>query len=216
MSRRTTSLTVAAALATTATVAAMAACSPSHHAVVVTSQPAAAGYGMAAYGQNGQCYYIDSPQEATALIAAGLCPAAWVPTLMPLAWHEEYLDYYNSPVYQAYVPASYRPGWSAQWGPSSPWYQSNKTTIVVIQKKAVYKDTSGNTVAATAIPSSKMSFGSGVKPVQSFGSVAPKPAPSADKSKASLGGGVTGGASSKAKTGFGSAAPKRPAPVVPR
>lgn len=207
MSRRTTALTVGAALVATASLATLAACGTTHHAVVVTSQPAApAAYSMNAYGQNGQCYYIDSTQEATALIAAGLCQPGWVPTLMPLSWHEEYLDYYNSPAYMTYVPASYRSVWLNQWGPRSTWYQQNKTTIIVVQKNATYKDPSGKPVAASAIPSSRMSFGAGVKPSMSFGSVAP----SSSAPKVSF-----GSVASKPKTGFGSVASK-PAPVVPR
>lgn len=214
MSRRTTALTVGAALVATASLATLAACGTTHHAVVVTSQPAqavAAGYGMTAYGQNGQCYYIDDRQEALNLIAAGLCQPGWQPYPMPLSWHEEYLDYYNSPTYLTYVPVSYRSGWLNQWGPRSTWYQQNKTTIVVVQKNAVYKDSSGKPVAATAIPSSKMSFGAGVKPSMSFGSVAPSADNAPPSNKVSFGGGVT----TKPRVTFGGGASK-PAPVVPR
>lgn len=218
MSRRSTALSVSAALFTTATLATLAACGTTHRHVVVTSQPAA--YSMNAYGQNGQCYYIDDPAEATALIAAGLCQPSWRPYPMPLSWHEEYLDYYNSPAYyNTYVPVSYRSGWANQWGPNSSWYRQNKTTIIVVQKNAVYKDPSGKPIAATAIPSSKMSFGAGVTAKPSFGSVAP---PSADASKPSFGGGVTakqsfgGAAPSQAKPSFGGGVTQKPAPVVPR
>ena len=71
------------------------------------SQPVT--YAPAAYGISGQCYYAQDPAEAVALENAGLCPRSWVPTLMPLAWHEMYYGYYDSPVYYSrYVPASRR------------------------------------------------------------------------------------------------------------
>jgi hypothetical protein len=200
MSRRTAALAAGAALVAAASVGTLAACGTTHHAVVVTSQAAPVGYGMAAYGQNGQCYYIDDPQEARNLIAAGLCQPGWQPYPMPLSWHEEYLNYYNSAAYLNYVPAVYQGGWANQWGPSSSWYQKNKTTIVVVQKNAVYKDPTGKQVPASAIPSSKLNFNTSTKPSLSGGQrTAPQlgggnarstaPAPSAPKSVGNLGGG---------------------------
>lgn len=214
MSRRTTALAVGAALVATASTATLAACGNTHHHVVVTSQPAAVSYAPAAYGQNGQCYYLDDPQEALSLIAAGLCQPGWRPTLMPLYWHQEYYSYYASDAYMdAYVPRSY---WGSYHTQQNNFYTVNKTTIINVQKNAVYKGSNGATVAASALPSSKLSFGAGVKPSMSFGSVAPpKPDNSAPSAKISFGGGAS------AKPSFGSsykppASAPKPPPVVPR
>lgn len=66
-------------------------------------------YAPAAYGELGSCYYVDSPAEVVALQAAGLCPSAWAPVLMPLYWHARYASYYDSDrYYGAYVPAPRR------------------------------------------------------------------------------------------------------------
>lgn len=66
-------------------------------------------YTPVTYGETGHCYYVDTPAEAIALTAAGLCPAAWVPAPMPVYWHARYASYYDSPTYySAYVPQSYR------------------------------------------------------------------------------------------------------------
>lgn len=107
----------------------------------------AVSYAPAAYGVPGHCYYLDDPQEAVNLIQAGLCPSSWVPTLMPLAWHEEYFSYYNSGAYyNTYVPVRYRTGWVSQ---QNTFYTQYKTTIIVVQKQATYKGSNGKTVTGT-------------------------------------------------------------------
>ncbi len=117
-------------------------------ATACTSSPAVS-YAPAAYGVPGHCYYIDDPAEATALIAAGLCPASWTPTLMPLAWHEEYYNYYASGAYyNTYVPVRYRTVWVSQ---STSFYNTNKTTILVVQKQATYKGSNGKTVTGGSV-----------------------------------------------------------------
>ena len=86
--------------ATALAVAALTGCG-SPAAVVATAPPA--------YGVTGQCYYVDDIAEAIALRAAGLCPPAWVPTLMPMTWRSQYAWYYDSPgYYNSYVPVSSR------------------------------------------------------------------------------------------------------------
>lgn len=140
-----------------------------------------------AYGVPGQCYYLDDPAEALALIAAGLCPTGWVPTVMPLLWHEQYYRYYASPAYyNTYVPVSYRASWPAQ---QNNFYTVNKVTIVNVQKQATYKDSKGKTVPGSKV-NDKVTFGNGVKATTGFGNgtnggttggSVPKPAPSAPK-----------------------------------
>lgn len=222
MSRRTTTLAVGAALVAAASVSTLAACGDTHHHVA--QQPVVAvAYTPQYLGENGMCYYLDDPAEALALIAAGLCQPGWRPTVMPLAFHATYADYLASPAYyNTYPPVQYRAGWTNQWGPKSTFYTQNTTIIINNEKKAVYKDNTGKTVAATAIPSAKPSFGSGVKPSLSLGSVAPPkadnvPSAKAPSTKVSLGGGVT----AKAPPPSAPKPPpapvqKPPAPVVPR
>lgn len=92
---RTATLTALAAAA----VIAAAGCA--HHPPVA--------YTPVVYGETGYCYYVDTPAEAIALTAAGLCPSAWVPAPMPVYWHARYASYYDSPTYYgAYVPSTYR------------------------------------------------------------------------------------------------------------
>src|SRR4051812_15298749 len=81
-------------------------CAHDHH---VHPAPTITTYSMVAYGESGYCYYIDDPSEATALLAAGRCPAGWVPYRAPLVWEQTYWAYYSSPSYvNVYVPANSR------------------------------------------------------------------------------------------------------------
>lgn len=202
MSRHTASLAVAAALVSAVSVGTLSACATHHHVVAVTGQPAAPmAYSPPALGANGMCYYLDDPQEAYNLIAAGLCQPGWRPTLMPPAFHAMYADYLASPAYyNNYVPLKYRGRWETQWGSHSDYYVQNRTYIITQEKQAVYKGSNGATVTASAIPSSKLSFGPGVKPSLSLGSVAPpKPDNTSPTGKLSLGGGI----STATKASFG-------------
>jgi hypothetical protein len=114
-------------------------------------------YAPAAYGIAGQCYYVQNPAEAVALEAAGLCPSGWVPTLMPLAWHEEYYSYYDSPVYYSrYVPAGSRTVYVSRQKSFGTTY---KTRISTLSKTATYKGSNGSTVKGTKVAKAK--FGSG-------------------------------------------------------
>lgn len=143
--------TVAAALAVTA--AAAAGCS---------SQQAPLTYAPAAYGVPGHCYYVDDPAEALALRAAGLCPASWAPALMPLSWHEEYWDYYDSPAYYGtYVPARIRTVYVQR---ETTFGRTYHAAITTRSKTATYRTSSGTVVKGTQV-TSKTRFGSG----KSFG-----------------------------------------------
>lgn len=119
-------------------------------------------YAPAAYGQNGQCYYINSPAEAQALEQAGLCPAGWVATPMPLSWEQEYYAYYDSPAYyNSYVPVRYR---TVYVHTESAFGTRYRTSITTLSSKATYRSSAGSTVHG--YKSGTVRFGSGT----SFGS----------------------------------------------
>lgn len=114
-------------------------------------------YAPAAYGVPGQCYYVQNPAEAVALEAAGLCPSTWVPTLMPLAWHQMYYGYYDSPVYyDRYVPASSRTAYVSRQRTFGTAY---KTKITALSRTATYKGSNGSTVKGAKV--ARTQFGSG-------------------------------------------------------
>lgn len=124
-------------------------------------------YTPAAYGQNGQCYYVNSPAEAIALQNAGLCPRSWVPTQMPQSWEEEYYPYYSSPgYYDVYVPARYRTVYVSR---VNTFGHVHVTQIRTSSAKARYRSSSGGTVSGTTVVKSKVRFGSGTAGT-SFGS----------------------------------------------
>lgn len=129
-------------------------------AVGCSSQPLT--YAPAAYGANGDCYYVNSPAEAIALQAAGLCPRSWVPTLMPVVWEDEYYSYYDSSAYyDTYVPARVR---TVYVRTETTFGKTNRTAIASRSKTATYRTSTGMTVKGTQV-TSKTQFGSG----KSFG-----------------------------------------------
>ena len=143
--RRAAAILAAAAIALIAT---LAGCG--------TGQPVT--YTPDAYGVAGHCYYVNSPAEAVALEAAGLCPRSWAPTLMPLAWHEEYWDYYDSPVYYTrYVPVSTRTVYVHQQATFGHAYHS---AILTRSRTATYRSSSGTVVKGSTV-TGKTRFGSG-------------------------------------------------------
>lgn len=125
-----------------------------------SSHPVA--YAPVAYGQNSQCYYLDDPQEAISLQQAGLCGPQgnyWVPTLMPLLWHEMYYPYYSSSAYYGtYVVASHRTVFISHQTTFSHTYASE---IKTQSAKAKYKGSNGKTYTGNKIK--KGSFSNGVK-----------------------------------------------------
>lgn len=143
-------------LATAVAAAVLAGCSSSP---TPTSTQAVVTYAPAAYGVTGHCYYIDYPAEATALIAAGLCPAAWLPTRAPLSWEQEYADYYDSDAYvDDYVPATDRVSYRST---QTAFYTKYKITIITAEKTAVYKSSTGATVKGYTGSAMKFSGGNG-------------------------------------------------------
>jgi hypothetical protein len=124
-------------------------------------------YAPAAYGANGQCYYVDSPAEAIALERAGLCPPSWHPAPMPVSWLEEYYPYYDSPAYyDTYVPARVRTVYVTR---QRSFGASHRSAITTLTRKATYRGSNGSTVRGTKL-GGKTRFGSGT----SFGSTGRK------------------------------------------
>lgn len=117
-------------------------------------------YSPAAYGQNGQCYYVNNPAEAIALQQAGRCPSYWVPTIMPVYWHETYFLYYGSPrYYDHFVGASYRTTYINE---VHTFETVHRTEIVQRQNSATWKGSDGKTVdgktVANQVKSGQTSF----------------------------------------------------------
>jgi len=149
---------VSAAAVSLAAAAVVAGCS---------SAPAPLTYAPAAYGISGHCYYVDDPAEAVALQAAGLCPRSWVPTLMPVAWHEEYYAFYDSPAYyDTYVPAKVRTVYVQR---QTSFGRTYRTAIATRSKTAVYRSSAGTTVKGSQVTGTTR-FGSG----KSFGTAGQK------------------------------------------
>lgn len=201
-----------AAFAAAFTTTLAAGCATHHPVAVVQQQPAAVSYAPAAYGvQVGNafdCYYVDDVTEVTNMVAAGLCPANSIPTLMPLTWHETYAYYYDSPgYYNTYIPVARRStyinvtvvNFNKQYG----------SQIKTASANATYKGSNGTTVRGSGLGSGT-TFGGGnnrVAPTLGGGNNRnPAPAPSAPKAPA----GGFGGGNARPNP-----APK-PAPVVPR
>jgi hypothetical protein len=131
------------------TAAAVAGCS---------SAPAPVTYAPAAYGVAGHCYYVDSPAEAAALQAAGLCPRSWAPTIMPTEWHQEYYSYYDSTAYyDTYVPVRVRTVYVQRETSFGTRYQ---TAITTRSKQATYRSSSGTTVKGSQV-TGNVRFGPG-------------------------------------------------------
>lgn len=200
-SYRKTSLTIAA---TVLAAVLLAGCGGGH----------AVAYRPAAYGEGTSCYYVNSPAEAIALQAAGLCQPGWVPTLMPVYWHQRYYPYYASPAYyHVYVPA---PARSAYAGAERSWGASNRTAIATAAREATYKGSNGKVVSASKIGATK--YGGGARfgpPGTKFGGGArtatPGPAPGAGATPAP---GATPSPAPAAKTAP-APAPKAPAGRAP-
>ena len=173
----------AAAIAVAATAAlTLTGCVHQHHAA-----PVDVSYSMVAYGENGHCYYIDDPTEATALLAAGLCQPGWVAYKAPLTWEEEYWAYYSSPAYvTVYVPVRSRTVYTTH---ITTFHTTYSTQITAASKNATYKNSTG----ATVKPTGTLKFSSGGGTVNNGGnmrggaSAKPSSAPSKAPSATNLG-----------------------------
>lgn len=117
----------------------------------------AVAYRPASFGVPGQCYYLHDPLEAMALQRAGLCEAGWMPTIMPLAWHQMYAPYYASPRYiNIYVPSEQRTAFRRT---EQTWGAANKGVIAAQAKQAKYLGSNGKTVTADKIGATKYGAG---------------------------------------------------------
>jgi len=146
-------------------------------ALIVSTAACGSGYGdddatytPAAYyqtvGNVYECYYADDTQEAYNLIAAGLCPAGAIPTRMPLSWEQEYWGYYSSPAYYSvYMPAAYRAHYTHVTVVS--FSRTYRTQISAASSRAVYRSSSGGTVAGSKVNSAR--FGGGSRSSVSYG-----------------------------------------------
>lgn len=154
-------------------------------------------YAPAAYGANGQCYYDDDPYEAQQLLAAGLCPAGWVPAPMPLYWHEEYYSYYSSPAYyNRYVLVSHRTVYVTH---ETTFHTTYSSQIASASSKATYKGSNGKTVTGTT---AKMKFSSGSGSTSKMGGGSLRSGSSGGSGSGS--GASKSGGTVKSKTGSGS------------
>lgn len=165
------------------------------------SRPAPVAYAPAAYGEVvngvGHCYYDDDPYEAQQLFAQGLCPAGWVPTPMPLYWHERYYSYYSSPAYyNTYVIASHRTVYVTHETTFRTTYSSQ---ITAQAKTATWKGSNGKTVSGSKVNTAKMKFSTGSGSTGQVGS-------------GNLRGGTTGGSGGSGGVKVGSSPAKPPAP----
>lgn len=160
-------------------------------------------YAPAAYGQDGHCYYVDSPDEATALLAAGLCPAGWVAYPAPLAWQEAYYSYYSSPsYYNRFVLVSHRTVYVTH---ETTFHTTYFSQISTASAKATYKGSNGKTVTGTT---AKMKFSTGSGSTGNVGGGSLRAGTSGGSSGGSSGGTGSGGSKTgttvKSKTGSGS------------
>lgn len=127
-------------------------------------------YAPAAYGEVsggiGRCYFVESPLEATTLIASHRCQPGWIATRMPDYWHQRYYRYYSSPAYYTvYVPASARTVYVQHQRTYETTY---RTQIGQQARYASYKGSNGKTLTGTK--AGKVKFGSGT----SFGGAGQK------------------------------------------
>jgi hypothetical protein len=127
--------------------------------------PVPVTYAPAAYGENGHCYYDDDIYEAQQLLLDGSCPAGWVAYPMPLYWHEQYADFYASPIYvNRYVVASHRTVYVTH---EMTFHATYATQINAASKTATYKGSNGKTV--TGPKAGAVTFGGGAGRQQQFG-----------------------------------------------
>jgi hypothetical protein len=114
-------------------------------------------YRPIAFGENNQCYYVNSPAETQMLMDRGLCDRGWAPTIMPSYWHSMYYPYYSSPAYyRTYVPVGVR---TVYVNSEKTWGSSNKTMIAEKAKAAQYQGSNGKTVSADKIGATKYGAG---------------------------------------------------------
>lgn len=96
------------------------------------------------YGENGRCYYVDSPAEVNGLWERNYCPRTWVPYPMPIYWHDRYAPYYAGPgYYNTFVPVAQRPVYISQ---QATYVNSRQGEIKSAVAQASYQGANGKTV----------------------------------------------------------------------
>ena len=124
-------------------------------------------FAPAAFGENGQCYYVDDPSEAAALQADGSCPVQWQPAPMPLAWHQRYYPYYDSQAYTLmYVLSTRRSSYTDTEAQFGTRYRS---AIVAAAPSAVYRSSSGRQVTCDQVDPAHFTTSSGLSGPHSGG-----------------------------------------------
>jgi hypothetical protein len=163
----------------------------------VTYAPAAYGEVVGGYGH---CYYVDSPLEATALIASHRCQVGWIATPMPDYWHERYYSYYSSPAYyRVYVPASSRTVYVQHQRAYSVTY---RVQISKQARYASYKGSNGKTLSGTQ--AGKVKFGAGTSfggPGQRYGGGSLRGGSGSGSGIGTNGSGSSGGSGSRGSSG---------------
>lgn len=116
-------------------------------------------YRPASFGENNQCYYMQTQAEAEMLIREGLCQPTWRPMQAPHYWQARYVKYYASPEYRDYyVPASSRKIYTTYTNDFSRTWASEIRTA---EKSAVYVDNKGAKVTGDKVQVAQ--FGGGVR-----------------------------------------------------
>lgn len=115
-------------------------------------------------GVPGQCYYVDSPLEVSALIAAGLCQQGWQPVVMPLSWHEQYAYWLDSDYYtNRFIPVSQRTYYRTTV--VTTFTRTYSTQIASASASAKYRGPNGQTLTGTQVQQNvkagKANFGAG-------------------------------------------------------
>jgi len=115
-------------------------------------------YRPAAYGENGQCYFVDDPREVDVLYQNGNCPRDWRPVIMPLFWHQQYYPYYSSPAYyNTYVPVSSRTVYVER---STNFGSTYASQIKTASSQAKYTNSKGKVVPGNKVAPNKFGGGS--------------------------------------------------------
>lgn len=116
-------------------------------------------YRPSAFGENNQCYYMQSQAEAEMLIREGLCQPTWTPAPAPFSWQTRYAPYYESAEYRDYyVPASSRKLYAVYLNDFDRTWSKE---IKLAQKDAKYVDNKGQVANGNTVPRGQ--FGGGVR-----------------------------------------------------
>jgi hypothetical protein len=106
-----------------------------------------------AWGENGHCYWVHSPDEVTApgygLIAQHRCQSGWSAMRAPDPWLMSHYDYYRSPAYVVYVPQSQRSSWPPRT--LTVFGSTHHDQIVVAESRTKWTDASGKAIPQSTV-----------------------------------------------------------------